>query len=79
MSVSGVNPYSQYSTQTSSLANTSGAASNARALDGDYKAPGHNTAKVKDADGDYKVLKSSAVATSSSTVQQALTILQAGG
>ncbi len=52
---------------------------NARAADGDYKAPGAGRSKVKDADGDYKPTSVSTQSTSSSAVQAAVTGLKLGG
>ena len=53
--------------------------SNARALDGDYKAPGMGRSTTKDADGDYKATSSSPNALSSRGVQSALSTLKLGG
>jgi len=52
---------------------------NARAVGGDFKKPGAQTAQVKDSDGDYKPVSASPAASSSSAVQSALATLQAGG
>jgi hypothetical protein len=71
MSVSSINSASQ----TAVAQQTQAVSQNARAADGDYKAPGANRATDKDADGDYK--PSSAQAQSSSAVQAALTTLKA--
>jgi hypothetical protein len=54
-------------------------ASAARAADGDYKVRNAHSAQIKDSDGDYRPLTSSAAAQSSSAVQVSLTSLKAGG
>lgn len=55
------------------------AASNAKAADGDYLTKGAGRSAVKDSDGDYKPTQSSPAATSTSSVQAALTNLKTGG
>lgn len=49
----------------------------AKAADGDYKVKGASTSQVKDSDGDYK--PKTAVASSSSGIQSALSALKLGG
>ncbi len=53
----------------------------ARAADGDYVKPNAQTSQLKDNDGDYKpsAAASSPVASSSTGVQAALTLLKTGG
>ena len=51
----------------------------ARSGDGDYKTRSAHTSQIKDADGDYKPLTSSAAAQSSPSVQATVTSLKMGG
>jgi hypothetical protein len=60
---------------------TASSLSVAKAADGDYKAQNARSAKVKDADGDYKPIANaaSAAAQRSAAVQSALPSLKKGG
>ena len=66
---------------SSAQLSSSAALKQARAVDGDYKAPNAMTSHVKDSDGDYKSLTAvkSTAAQSSSAVQVALSSLVKGG